>query len=52
MVMGFAAIGLALFYFSYRYMLLYTVQPKLDTKGSSYTLALEHLLTGVYLAEL
>lgn len=50
--MGFAAAGLILFYLSYRYMLLYTVQPKIDTKGHSYTLALQQLLTGVYLAEL
>lgn len=41
-----------MFYFSYRYMLLYTVQPKIDTKGQCYTLALQQMLTGVYLAEL
>src|SRR5690348_9289618 len=41
-----------MFYLSYRYMLLYTVQPKIDTKGHAYTLALQHLLTGIYLAEL
>ena len=41
-----------MFYFSYRYMLLYTVQPKIDTKGHCYTLALQHILTGVYIAEL
>ncbi|KAH7078878.1 hypothetical protein BKA63DRAFT_408546 [Paraphoma chrysanthemicola] len=52
LVLGFAAIGLALFYYSYRYMLLYTVQPKIDTKGHCYTLALQQILTGVYIAEL
>jgi prepilin signal peptidase PulO-like enzyme (type II secretory pathway) len=52
LVLGFAAIGLGLFYYSYRYMLLYTVQPKIDTKGHCYTLALQQLLTGVYIAEL
>lgn len=52
LVLGFAAAGLAMFYFSYRYMLLYTVQPKIDTKGHCYTLALQQILTGVYLAEL
>jgi hypothetical protein len=51
-VLGFAAIGLALFYYSYRYMLLYTVQPKVDTKGHCYTLALQQILTGIYIAEL
>ncbi|CAO2657244.1 Nn.00g033700.m01.CDS01 [Neocucurbitaria sp. VM-36] len=52
LVLGFAAIGLAIFYVSYRYMLLYTVQPKIDTKGHCYTLALQQVLTGVYIAEL
>jgi hypothetical protein len=33
-------------------MLLYTVQPKIDTKGHCYTLALQQILTGVYIAEL
>lgn len=41
-----------MFYFSYRYMILYTVQPKIDTKGHCYALALQQILTGVYLAEL
>ncbi|KAI1377913.1 DUF221-domain-containing protein [Hypoxylon crocopeplum] len=52
LVLGFAAIGLSLYYFSYRYNLLFVIQPKIDTKGKAYTLALEHLLTGVYIAEL
>ncbi|KAF1913984.1 hypothetical protein BDU57DRAFT_480761 [Ampelomyces quisqualis] len=52
LVLGFAAIGLAIFYYSYRYQLLYTVQPKVDTKGHCYTLALQQILTGVYIAEL
>jgi hypothetical protein len=33
-------------------MLLYTAQPKIDTKGHAYTLALQQILTGVYIAEL
>jgi hypothetical protein len=33
-------------------MFLYTVQPKMDTKGEGYTLALQQILTGVYIAEL
>ncbi|KAK8061576.1 hypothetical protein PG994_007942 [Apiospora phragmitis] len=52
LVMGFAAIGLSLYYFSYRYNLIFVIQPKVDTKGQAYTLALQHLLTGVYIAEL
>ncbi|KAF2132238.1 DUF221-domain-containing protein [Dothidotthia symphoricarpi CBS 119687] len=52
LVLGFAAVGLCFFYISYRYMLLFTVQPKTDTKGHCYTLALQQILTGVYIAEL
>lgn len=51
-MLGFAAAGLCVFYVSYRYMLLYTVQPRTDTKGHCYTLALQQILTGVYIAEL
>ncbi|KAI0904619.1 hypothetical protein F4823DRAFT_614422 [Ustulina deusta] len=52
LVLGFAAAGLSLYYFSYRYNLFYVMQPKIDTKGQAYTLALRHLFTGVYIAEL
>ncbi|GAW13764.1 hypothetical protein ANO14919_031530 [Xylariales sp. No.14919] len=52
LVLGFAAAGLSLYYFSYRYNLFYVMQPKIDTKGQAYTLALRQLLTGVYIAEL
>lgn len=52
LVLGFAAIGLVIFYWSYRYQLLFTAQPKTDTKGHAYTLALQQTLTGVYIAEL
>jgi calcium permeable stress-gated cation channel len=41
-----------LYYLSYRYNLLFVIQSKIDTKGESYTRALQHLLTGVYLSEL
>ncbi|KAJ9502449.1 hypothetical protein H2202_001570 [Exophiala xenobiotica] len=52
LVLGFAAIGIFLFYLSYRYNLLYVIQVKSETRGESYTRALQHLMTGVYLAEL
>ncbi|OAL26630.1 hypothetical protein AYO20_09971 [Fonsecaea nubica] len=52
LVLGFAAIGLFLFYLSYRYNLLYVIQVKTETRGESYTRSLQHLMTGVYLAEL
>jgi hypothetical protein len=41
-----------LYYYSYRYNLFYVIQPKVDTNGQAYTLALQHLLTGVYISEL
>jgi len=52
LVLGFAAVGLILYYLSYRYNLLFTMSPSIDTKGHAYTLALQHLLTGIYIAEL
>ncbi|KAI0808563.1 hypothetical protein GGR55DRAFT_689908 [Xylaria sp. FL0064] len=52
LVLGFAAAGLSLYYLSYRYNLFYVMQPKTDTKGQAYTLALRHLMAGVYIAEL
>ncbi|KAI0449210.1 DUF221-domain-containing protein [Xylaria acuta] len=52
LVLGVAAAGLSLYYFSYRYNLFFVIQPKIDTKGQAYTLALQHLLTGVYIGEL
>ncbi|EXJ83617.1 hypothetical protein A1O1_07240 [Capronia coronata CBS 617.96] len=52
LVLGFAAAGIFFFYLSYRYNLLYVIQVKTETRGESYTRALQHLMTGVYLAEL
>ncbi|KAK4542054.1 hypothetical protein LTR36_007085 [Oleoguttula mirabilis] len=52
LVLGFATIGLFLYYLSYRYNLLYVRQTKIDTKGEAYKRALQQIPTGVYLAEL
>lgn len=52
LVLGFAGIGIFLFYLSYRYNLLYVIQVKTETRGESYGRSLQHLMTGVYLAEL
>ncbi|KAJ5397902.1 hypothetical protein N7509_006015 [Penicillium cosmopolitanum] len=49
LVMGFATIGLYLFYFAYRYNLLYVSNADIDTQGRAYTRALQHLTVGVYL---
>lgn len=50
LVMGFATVGLYLFYFAFRYNLLYVANADIDTQGRIYTRALQHLLVGVYIA--
>ncbi|PSR80139.1 hypothetical protein BD289DRAFT_441297 [Coniella lustricola] len=52
LVLGFATIGLSLFYYSYKYNLLFVVQPKMESKGKCYTRALQQILAGVYIGEL
>lgn len=52
MVLGFAAIGLYLFYLAYRYNLLYVYHQHIDTKGRVYPRALQHVFVGLYLAQL
>ncbi|KAJ1327691.1 calcium permeable stress-gated cation channel [Microdochium nivale] len=52
LVTGFAALGLCLFYLSYRYNLTFVMQPKLETMGKCYTRALQQILAGVYIGEL
>ena len=52
LVLGFATVGLFLYFVSYRYNILYVLQMKVDTKGEAYKRALQQIPTGVYLAEL
>lgn len=49
LVMGFGTIGLYLFYFAYRYNVLYVSNATIDTQGKAYTRALQHLTVGCYL---
>ncbi|EED22954.1 DUF221 domain protein, putative [Talaromyces stipitatus ATCC 10500] len=49
LVMGFATVGLYLFYFAFRYQLLYVSNAQIDTQGRIYARALQHLLVGVYI---
>ncbi|KAL4917025.1 hypothetical protein BDW62DRAFT_211538 [Aspergillus aurantiobrunneus] len=49
LVLGFATIGLYLFYFAYRYNLLYVSNADIDTQGKSFTRALQHITVGCYL---
>jgi hypothetical protein len=49
LMLGFASIGIGLFYLAYRYNILFVSDSPIDTKGLIYPLALEQLMTGVYL---
>ncbi|KAL4961019.1 putative DUF221 domain protein [Aspergillus stella-maris] len=50
LILGFCFFGLYLVYQAYRYNFLFVYDIKIDTKGLVYPRALQHLLTGVYLA--
>ncbi|CAI7611764.1 unnamed protein product [Penicillium glandicola] len=50
LVMGFGTIGLYLFYFAYRYNMLYVSNATIDTQGRCYTRGLQHLTIGCYLS--
>lgn len=52
LVLGFAVIGIFMYYLSYRYNLLYVIQTKVDTRGEAYKRALQQVPTGVYIAEI
>ncbi|TAQ84055.1 hypothetical protein B7494_g7621 [Chlorociboria aeruginascens] len=52
LVLGFATVGMSLFYLAYRYNVLFVTDSQIDTKGLIYPRALQQLLTGVYLSEL
>ena len=51
LVLGFATIGMSLFYIAFRYNVLFVTDSNIDTKGLIYPRALQQLLTGVYIAE-
>lgn len=50
LMLGFSTIGLSLFYFAYRYNLLFVNTSQIDTKGLVYSKALKHTLVGCYLS--
>ena len=52
LVLGFALVGFTLFYATYRYLLLYSNNAKLEMKGLCHGRALQQMLTGVYVSEL
>ncbi|KLJ06515.1 hypothetical protein EMPG_10083 [Blastomyces silverae] len=49
LVLGFATVGLFLFYIAYRYNMLYVTNSNIDTKGMIYPRALQQTAVGCYL---
>jgi len=52
LILPFAAIGIGIFFLAYKYNFIYVYNNTIDTKGAVYPLALQQMLTGVYLGEL
>ncbi|OJJ45294.1 hypothetical protein ASPZODRAFT_17512 [Penicilliopsis zonata CBS 506.65] len=52
LILGFAFVGLYLVYQAYRYNFFFVYDINIDTKGLVYPRALQHLLTGLYLADI
>ena len=52
LVLGFATVGIYLFYLAFSYNMLYVYQVKVESKGDCYARALQHVMTGVYMSEL
>jgi hypothetical protein len=50
-MLGFATIGMSLFYMAFRYNILFVTDSSIDTKGLLYPRALQQLMTGVYIGE-
>lgn len=52
LMLGWATIGMSLFYFAWRYNVLFVTDTQIDTRGLIYPRALKQLFTGIYLSEL
>ncbi|RMD42735.1 hypothetical protein DV735_g2459, partial [Chaetothyriales sp. CBS 134920] len=52
LILGFATIGLGLFWFTYHYNILYVNTSGVDTQGLVYVKALKHTLVGAYVSVL
>jgi len=51
LMLGWACLGMCLFYFAWRYNVLFVTDTKIDTRGLIYPRALKQLFTGIYLSE-
>lgn len=52
LMLGWACLGMSLFYLAWRYNVLFVTDTKIDTRGLIYPRAIRQLMTGVYLAEI
>ncbi|KAI5868551.1 DUF221-domain-containing protein [Durotheca rogersii] len=52
LMLGFATIGLLMFYLAWRYNIFFVTDTEVDTRGLIYPRALQQLFVGVYIAEL
>jgi len=52
LVLGFATIGFGCVYLATRYNAFYVLTNNIDTQGAAYAKALQHLMIGIYLAEI
>lgn len=50
-MLGWATVGMSLFYFAWRYNVLFVTDTQIDTRGLIYPRAIKQLFTGLYLAE-
>lgn len=51
LMLGWACVGMCLFYFAWRYNVLFVTDTKIDTRGLIYPRAMKQLFTGIYLGE-
>ncbi|KAI1172392.1 hypothetical protein F4777DRAFT_515956 [Nemania sp. FL0916] len=52
LMLGFATIGISLFYLAWRYNIFFVTDTGVDTRGLIYPRALKQLFAGIYIAEL
>ncbi|KAI2635057.1 hypothetical protein GGS21DRAFT_516584 [Xylaria nigripes] len=52
LMLGFATVGMSLFYLAWRYNIFFVTDTQIDTRGLIYPRALKQLFVGIYIAEL
>ncbi|KAI0406914.1 hypothetical protein F4802DRAFT_81242 [Xylaria palmicola] len=52
LMLGFATIGMSIFYVAWRYNIFFVTDTQIDTRGLIYPRALKQLFAGIYIAEL